>query len=55
MDVMACSVSRSGNYRGEPAPVQVVFPEREFFVLLSASLDGISRTGNYFGVEPVLS
>lgn len=32
MDVMACSVSRSGNYQSQPDYVQVIFPDRECLV-----------------------
>jgi len=34
MDVMACSVSRSGNYQPQLDDVQAIFPDREFFLWL---------------------
>jgi hypothetical protein len=34
MDVMACSISRSGNYQPQLGYMQATFPDREFFVWL---------------------
>lgn len=34
MDVMACSISRSGNYQPELASAQAIFPDRECCVCL---------------------
>ena len=36
MDVMACQVSRSGNYQSQLDYVQVIFPEREISVYLAS-------------------
>ena len=38
MDVMACLVSRSGNYQPQPDYVQAIFPDRECDVWLGHGL-----------------
>ena len=46
MDVMACPISRSGNFKPQPGYVQAIFPDQECSVWLDHELDIISRSGN---------